>query len=648
MNRSTTSDPLVGQLLDGRYRVGERIARGGMATVYEGIDLRLDRRVAIKVMPHQLAESDEFTPRFVREARAAARLSHPNVVAVYDQGDDGSTVFLVMEYVPGGTTLRDLIRNEAPVPPLRALALTEEILVALTEAHEAHLVHRDMKPENVLITPSGRLKVADFGLARAVSTATTSTATSGVLMGTVSYMAPELVTGGQTDPRTDVYSVGVVLHELLTGHKPYEGETPVQIAYKHVHEDMPPVSAAVEGVAPYLDALVARATARDPQARPADARHFLRLLRRVRHALEHGVEDEELTEELSLEPIAPDGVAGEATRAIPPVAAPPGTGAGGGPVSVAGQPVPYPPNVERIAAREHRGRRRGVLMLIVVLLLAAMAAAGGWYYGVGRYTTTPDVIGRSKSAARSTVESAGLTFRLAGTAFSESIAVGDVVSTDPGPGDRVLRRGTVDVTLSRGPERHDVPDVTGLPEARAVAMLRSSHLGAGSVQRRWSDRVPVDHVIASSPNARTALRRGAPVTLLVSKGKQPVHITDLEGSAASRARAMLTRRGFRVTVTRRSSESVAKGDVITQTPNHGTGHHGDTIALVVSSGPPLVTVPDVFHSGVQAAKQALRAAGFRPRVRFNTVEFGLGFVIGESPSGGSRAPRGSIVVLTIV
>jgi serine/threonine-protein kinase len=648
MNRSTTFDPLVGQLLDGRYRVGERIARGGMATVYEGVDLRLDRRVAIKVMPHQLAESEEFTPRFVREARAAARLSHPNVVAVYDQGDDGSTVFLVMEYVPGGTTLRDLIRNESPVLPLRALDLTEEILVALTEAHEAHLVHRDIKPENVLITPAGRLKVADFGLARAVSTATTSTATSGVLMGTVSYMAPELVTGGNADPRSDVYSVGVVLHELLTGHKPYEGETPVQIAYKHVHEDMPPVSASVAGVAPYLDALVARATARDPESRPADARDFLRLVRRVRHALELGVtDDDELTEDLSVEPVAGGRTGGDTTRVVVPVGAGP-TGAANDTYATPGPLAPFPPNVERVVARERRARRRGVLMLVLVLLLAATAAAGGWYYGVGRYTRTPDVIGRSESAARTAVESAGLSFRLAGKAYSESIAVGAVVSTDPGPGDRVLRQGTVDAVLSRGPERHDVPDLTGLPVSRAVAMLRSAHLGAGPVQRRWSARVPVDRVIASAPSARTPLRRGSPVTLFVSKGRQPVHITDLEGSAAPRARATLTTRGFQVKVTHRSSESVAKGVVITQTPNRGTGHRGDTIALVVSSGPPLVTVPDVFHSGVEAAKQALRAAGFRPRVRFNTVQFGLGFVIGESPSGGSSAPKGSVVVLTIV
>jgi eukaryotic-like serine/threonine-protein kinase len=648
MNRSTTFDPLVGQLLDGRYRVGERIARGGMATVYEGTDLRLDRRVAIKVMPHQLSETEEFTPRFVREARAAARLSHPNVVAVYDQGDDGSTVFLVMEYVPGGTTLRDVIRNEAPLPPVRALDLAEEILVALTEAHEAHLIHRDIKPENVLITPDGRLKVADFGLARAVSSATASTATSGVLMGTVSYMAPELVTTGHADARSDVYAVGVVLHEMLTGHKPYEGESPVQIAYKHVHEDMPLVSASVAGIPPYVDALVARATARAPESRPADARDFLRLVRRVRHALEHGVTDDELTADLSADVAVPGLADGDTTRVDTAVPVVPNAAISFLPPAADVPPAQHPPNVQRLMVRERRARRRGVLMLVLVLLLAAIAAAGGWYYGVGRYTSAPDVIGRSESSARTSIESAGLHFRIAGTAYSESIADGDVVSTDPGPGDRVLRNGTVAVVLSRGPERHAVPDLVGLPVTQAVAKLRTAHLGVGPVERRWSGRVPTDHVISSAPAAQVLLKRNAPVMLVVSKGRQPIHITNFEDSAARRAKTVLSKLGFQVAVTHRSSESVAKGVVMTQTPNRGTGHRGDTIALVVSSGPPLVTVPNVFHSGVEAAKQVLRAAGFRPRVRFNTVQFGLGFVIGESPSGGSKAPKGSVVVLTIV
>ncbi len=300
MDRSATTDPLVGQLLDGRYRVGERIARGGMATVYEATDLRLDRIVAIKVMPHALADDEDFSQRFVREARAAARLAHPNVVAVYDQGDDHGTLFLAMEYVAGRHTLRDLIRDEAPLPPRRALSLLEEVLKAIAAAHESGIIHRDVKPENVLINPNGQIKVADFGLARAISSATTATATGGVLMGTVSYLPPELVTDGAADARSDVYSLGVLLFEMLTGRKPHIGESPIQIAYKHVHDDVPPPSLFVEHVPPYLDAFVARATARQRDLRPADAHVMLQQLRRVRHALDNNVEDDpELTDDLT-------------------------------------------------------------------------------------------------------------------------------------------------------------------------------------------------------------------------------------------------------------------------------------------------------------------------------------------------------------
>ena len=295
----TAADPLIGRVLDGRYRVGPRIARGGMATVYEAVDLRLDRVCAVKVMHAGLGDDHDFAARFVREARSAARLSHPNVVGVFDQGDDNGTVFLAMEYIPGHT-LRDVIRKEAPMAPAKALTLIEPVLSALGAAHQAGLIHRDVKPENVLIADDGRVKVADFGLARAVSAETQHTATGGVLIGTVSYLAPELVVDGRSDARSDVYAAGVLIYEMLTGRKPHEGESPIQVAYKHVHEDVPPPSEEVPGIPPYVDALVARATARDRGLRPADARVLLHQVRRVHGALDHGVRDDpELTADLA-------------------------------------------------------------------------------------------------------------------------------------------------------------------------------------------------------------------------------------------------------------------------------------------------------------------------------------------------------------
>src|SRR3954469_16357520 len=286
-----TADALIGRVLDGRYRVGPKIARGGMATVYEATDLRLDRTVAVKVMHEGLVDDEEFVSRFQREARAAAKLAHHNVVAVFDTGDDDGTLFLVMEYVPG-LTLRDLIRKEAPMSPAKALAVIEPVLGALAAAHDAGILHRDVKPENVLMADDGRVKVADFGLARAINSETQHTATGGVLIGTVSYLSPELVVNGRADARADVYAAGVLMYEMPPGHKPHQADSPIQVAYKHVHQDIPAPSASTRGIPPYVDALVARATARDTALRPADARVLLHQVRRVRHALDHGVIDD--------------------------------------------------------------------------------------------------------------------------------------------------------------------------------------------------------------------------------------------------------------------------------------------------------------------------------------------------------------------
>ncbi|MGA9715886.1 MAG: protein kinase, partial [Aeromicrobium sp.] len=291
-----SDDALVGRVLDDRYVIGERIARGGMASVFRATDERLDREVAVKVMHHALGDDQQFTDRFVREAKSAAKLNHRNVVSVFDQGKDGDVAYLVMEYVPG-RTLRDIMRDEAPMPPTRALAMVEQVLIALSAAHAAKIIHRDVKPENVLITPDGDVKVADFGLARAVSAATT--ATGGTLIGTVSYLAPEIVLHEGADARSDVYAVGAMLFEMLTGNKPHVGDSPIQVAYKHVHEDIGPPSEIVDGIPAYLDALVARSTVRDRDQRSTDARVMLQQVRTVRRALEEGVtEDDDLTADL--------------------------------------------------------------------------------------------------------------------------------------------------------------------------------------------------------------------------------------------------------------------------------------------------------------------------------------------------------------
>src|SRR5512139_3587219 len=435
---------MIGRVLDGRYRVGSRIARGGMATVYEATDLRLDRVCALKVMHTGLGDDDDFAARFVREARHAARLSHPNVVSVFDQGDDHGTVFLAMEYIPGHT-LRDLIRKEAPMAPAKALSLIEPVLSALAAAHEAGLIHRDVKPENVLLADDGRVKVADFGLARAVSAETQHTATGGVLIGTVSYLAPELVVDGKADARSDVYAAGVIIYEMLTGRKPHEGDSPIHVAYKHVHEDVPPPSRLVPGIPPYVDALVARATARDRELRPADAQVLLHQVRRVRGALDHGVlDDPELTQDLTPTQHVDRGdsidyVTEDAPTIVPTAGAAAalagrtwdGGHEGTTVIGGAGGMLPTRP---RSADDEDgpgssegpRRSRKGPLLLALVLLLATVAGLAGWYYGMGRYTTTPGVINLSVSQAKQKVEAAGLGFEVGDQAFSETVTAGSV------------------------------------------------------------------------------------------------------------------------------------------------------------------------------------------------------------------------------
>ena len=666
-------DPMIGRVLDGRYRVGPRIARGGMATVYEATDLRLDRVCALKIMHNGLGDDDDFAARFVREARSAAKLSHPNVVGVFDQGDDHGTPFLAMENIPGHT-LRDLIRKEAPMAPRKALALIEPVLSALAAAHQAGMIHRDVKPENVLLADDGRIKVADFGLARAVSAETQHTATGGVLIGTVSYLSPELVVDGKADARSDVYAAGVIIYEMLTGRKPHEGDTPIQVAYKHVHEDVPPPSLLTPGLPAYVDALVARATARDRGLRPADAQVLLHQVRRVRGALDQGIaEDAELTEDLA--PTHPvedtdsiDYVLEDAPVIVPTaaaasvVAAEPGddtagregtTVIGGTDLLPAtrpsrpGPPVPAREQAEPAGPRRAR-RRRGPLLLALVLVLATVLGVGGWWYGIGRYTTTPGVINLSVAQARERVQAEGLGFEVGGREYSETVTAGSVISTEPSPGTNVLEDGTVTAVVSRGPERYEVPVLRGMPRADAESAIEQRNLVVGDVTRRFHESVAKGVVLRSNPGTGTELKRDAVVDLVVSKGPKPIKVPDFTGESAEEAEEVLTERGLEVSITRENDPEVAEGDVISQDPSTGTLFRGDTVELVVSEGPVMVEVPNVRGVGVDEATERLEEAGFEVRTQRSDVYVGLEFVVSSDPAQGTKAPEGSVVTLSLV
>lgn len=678
---SRTEDHQFGRLLDGRYRIGPRIARGGMASVYEAVDTRLDRTVAVKVMHPGLGDAttqdDSFARRFVREAKSAAGLSHPNVVAVYDQGRDESgdgTTYLVMEYVPGHT-LRDTITKEAPMSPERALAILDPVLSALGSAHRAGIIHRDVKPENVLIADDGRIKVADFGLAKAVSAETQHTATNGVLIGTVSYLAPELVVEQRADARADVYAVGVILFELLTGTKPHTGETPIAVAYRHVHHDVPAPSSVVPGIPDYVDALVARATTRDPSLRPSDATVLLRHVRRVVQALHDGVrEDPELVDDLlpaarpvgsdtTPEPVSSlwDGTpdllpepgqqqrrprdpdfGGERTSVIaaPPSAHPPA------------RPAPSRPVPADGARPVRRRSRRGIALAMVLVLLVAGLAAGSYWFGWGRYTSTPGVVGLEQAAAQTKLDDAGLGAEVE-QVYSDSVEPGVVVSTDPKPGDRILPGDDVTLTVSRGPEVYDVPDLTGLTVDQAEDALAEVKMVLGRQVPRYSETVPKGQIVRSSPAFGSKESKALPVdtavAVVVSKGRQPIKVGDWVGKDAEKLEKSLEAKGLQVKVTDTEySDDIPEGRVISHTPKSGVVYKGDEIGLVVSRGPELVTVPSIRYMSTDDAVEKLEDLGFKVRKEKATIYLSGNVAWDTSPGSGTRARKGSTIILYVV
>lgn len=631
---TAVTDPLAGVVLDGRYRVDAVLARGGMSTVYYGTDLRLDRTVAIKVMSQELARDPNFVERFGREARAAAGLAHANVVAVFDQGSDEGHTFIVMELVRGHT-LRALLRRRGALDPALALTIIESVLGALAAAHRAGLVHRDIKPENVLLAQDGTVKVADFGLVRAVAQATTTSLTGSVL-GTVAYVAPESVTRGTTDPRTDVYSAGILLHELLTGAPPYAGDTAISVAYRHVHDDVPPPSRAVPGLPEKLDALVLHATRREPGARPVDAGAFLAEVRGVRQDLGLAVVPVPLVEDRPDEPQdRTAALPSTRTPAVPQLRLPPDE-------PDASPPAPAPDPQRR------RRRRRTMLASLAVLLLVLAVAGAGWWFGDGRYTRVPDLARLSVRDATRTAQAHHLSLHVLGKRrHSENVPAGAIVSADPAQGSKVPRGTTVDVRLSSGPERFRIPQrLVGADKAAAAAVLHRLPLDV-TYSPAYSDSVPAGHVVSFSPEPGTPLRRGQSVTVMISRGPKPFPVPQVTGSSADDAQATLSQAGLTVHSSEAYSDTVPAGQVISQQPDTGDVRRGDAVTLVVSKGPQLVAVPDVQHKPLRAAERALADAGLTPDVR-SLFGAALGLVVQVDPGPGTMVPHGSTVHLTVV
>lgn len=642
---TTFTDPLLGRLVDGRYEVAARIARGGMATVYLATDRRLDRQVALKVMHPHLAEGHDVAARFRREARAAARLTHPGIVGVYDQGSEGETSYLTMEYVQG-INLREALRARGAFSLGEALDIIGAVLDALGAAHRAGLVHRDIKPENVLVADDGRIKVADFGLARAVTEATA--ATTGTLLGTVAYLSPEIVTSGVADARADVYAVGVLLYELLTGHQPFEGETPIQIAYKHVHETIPPPSAERDWLPASVDELVTTLTAREPAYRPQDAAVAAELLRTVRS----GLTTEQLSLRAEVQPARGAEVAedpepthgdSEETRSVQ-------HDARGGTISLPIGAVTAAQPRREIDALRRRHRRRRITAVLAVLLLVLAAAAAGWWYlflGPGSYTTVPDVVGQEEAQALATVEAAELRVQ-SSAEHHDTVPQGQVISSDPQPGAELARDSLVSVVVSQGVLMVTVPEVIDLPEDEALAQIEAAEFsGTPDVSSEYSDDVEEGQIISVSPEVGAEVEHDAAVTLTVSAGRQPVTVPNVTGAVEQEAVSELEGAGLQVEVgAREHSDEVPEGQVISQDVE-GDALRGDTITLAVSLGPELVEVPSVVGETYGEAEDILAEAGFvveRDEVLggfFNTVR-------DQDPEPGAMVPRGATITLTVV
>ncbi len=595
---STLSDPLVGRLLEGRYSVESFIAHGGMASVYLATDTRLDRRVAVKVLHAHLAGDQETLARFQREARAAARLSHPNVVAVYDQGTDGDRPFLVMEYVPGAT-LRQVLRDRGPLSPAEAVTVMDHVLAALSVAHRAGLVHRDIKPENVLITADGRVKVADFGLARAVAGSTVTT-TGSVLFGTAAYLAPEQFQHGTADERSDVYSAGVVMFELLTGAVPYTGDSAYAVLHKHAYEDIPAPSTRTAGIPPQIDALVTWATSRDPAQRPADAGELHASLMDVRerlglHAAVPGL-PVTMTAPITETTPAPTSAV---TQAVP--ASDGKTGAGAPPA-----------RPQRRTGFADRFGRRGPIISAIVAFAILLAAILGWYFAVGRYTHTPELLGDTKQAAEAALADAGLKVRYLPPIHSIEFEKGEVAKESPGPGDRISNGGTVTLRMSLGPAHHQLPSLAGESVAAATSNLTGLHIGVSDTKRIYDSDIAKGNVVKTDPAAGQTVDEGSDVTLYVSKGPAPVVIPDVSGESEADAANELKAEGLVVRIARQYDDTVPDGQAISTDPGAGkNAKAGDKVTLYVSRGPHLYPVPNVVGMPLGEAISRIVDAGFK-------------------------------------
>jgi eukaryotic-like serine/threonine-protein kinase len=623
------SDTLINTLFDGRYRIMRKLGTGGMANVYLAEDQELGRRVAIKILDDRHAGDEQFIERFRREAKNAASLSHPNIVSIYDRGEAEGTYYIAMEYLDG-RSLKELILSRGPAPVNVAIDYARQILAALRFAHRHGIVHRDIKPHNVLVDAEGRVKVTDFGIARAGASQMTE---AGSIIGTAQYLSPEQAKGAPVDQTSDLYSVGVLLYELLTGTAPFSGDTPVEIAMKHLSSVPEPPSAHRAEIPHDLDMVVMRALAKDPSERYQSAEEFDADLARVARgaSVSRATEDAATAIISRPPPVVPSAVATAVTRQQ--------------------SRVPYAPPPAYYDYEEPR--RRAIWPWVLALLFVAGAIIGGYflYQQIQDQLSASTVhvdqyVGLRELQADQKIRAAGLV-PLVIRRPNATVPEGYVFRQDPQPGTKLNKGAQVTITSSSGKPQTTVPSVIGDSSTDAVAALKDAHLNAKVVH--VDSNKPADMVIDQTPSAGASIDQGSTVTLKVSKGPVPIAVPSVIGQNVASATSALQAAGFAV-ATKSVESSEPKDIVVDQNPNAGTSEPpGTTITLSVSKGPKTSTVPDVTSQDQTSAQTELQASGFKVKVESQPVSDKSqdGIVLSQNPTGGTQAPQGSTVTIVV-
>ena len=628
---------LTGELIDGRYQLLRQVANGGMATIYEALDTRLDRKVAVKIMHAHLAQDEAFVSRFIREAKAAAALTHPNIVAVQDQGWNQSgvpAVFLVMELIEGHT-LREYLNERGRFEVKDAINYMTPILSALSAAHDLGIVHRDIKPENILISKDGRIKIADFGLARGELIGTTMTAESSVILGSVSYLSPEQVQRGIADSRSDVYAAGIVAYEMFTGEKPFNGDSPIQIAYKHVNEEIPRLRRKRKDISQKLDDLIASATAKNPDDRPGTAGEFLTRLQTIQIELDPKKNQMDLGLDLPVEPIRERSrkkLQVEATKEE----------------TIA--PKETTRELKRKEEKKKRASKRVRRNRKVALILAIALGVSGWWtlVGPGSRVVVPSTVGGSYEEAVGSFTPLGLTAVILEKRFDEEIAKGRIIESVPPGGGKVDAGGSVELIISKGPERYTIPTITGLTPEAAQVTITKFPLTVGTITEVFNSEIPKGFVISTSPTSGSSVKRDTQVNLIVSKGIEQVALDNYVGKSGEQALNELTEAGFDVEPGYAFSETTPELAVVSQNPAGGaTANKGAKVSILISKGPRYTFIPKtIITMEANAGKAVLESLGLK--VKVISIGNAKKKVIKKvSPAVNTKVLRGSLVTITV-